>query len=158
MIRFKKNKTIVHPRQGACIIKKVLPERIVLSPYFQKGSRLTIFIPKKSVEKIGLRPLSTKKAISQALKNLNLRTRVPKVEPSEERLKQWFGEGDLESLSRATLELYKNIYVNEDNRVSQKKLLKEAVNFLAEEVAAVQEMSKKKARKKILDRLRRSFE
>lgn len=156
-MKLKKNKAVVHPQQGACIIKKVLPERIVLSPYFHKGSRLTIFIPKKSIEKIGLRPLSTKKATSQALKNLNLRIRVPKLEPSEERLKQWFGEGDLESLSRATLELYENIYVNEDDRISQKKLLKRAVNFLAEEVAAVQKMRKKKARKKILDRLRRSF-
>lgn len=156
-MKLKKGEIIIHPRQGACRIKKVLPKRIVLCPCFNKGSRLTIFIPKKNIEKIGLRSLKTKKEVLRALKNLNARVKVQKLEYSREELREWFEKGDLESLSRATLELYKNIYVDEDNRISQKKLLERTINFLAEEVAAVQRMSKKEARKKILDRLRRTF-
>ena len=157
MIGLEQGDVIVHPEREICRIKKISSQRIVIRPCFNNETNLTLFIPRENIDQIGIRSVKSKKIVLDALEKFDMRIRVQKLEHSEQKLQEWFAEGKLEKLTRATVELYKKIYVDEDSRVSQRKLMEKAIDFLAEEFAVVEETSKQEASKRILNRLGSTF-
>ena len=155
--KFNKGDFVVYPSYGLGKIKGIQNEII-------GGKRIRVFIisinervilrvPAEKIQDLGLRKLSSKDRMRNALSILKGKTKRRKKIMWSRRAQEYETKilsGDPVSIAEVLKELYKkNSY--EDSSFSEKQIYASALDRLARELAAMQQLDKEAAAKKLED-------
>jgi CarD family transcriptional regulator len=167
LLMFRVNEKVIHPKFGACKIAKIVEKHIlgtterclVLVPLFENPTHLTITIPLRSVDEVGVRQPLDEETISR-VKNLLLS--VPdnetlKKHTSTPYVREKIHSGEVIKVAEALRDLFfKNRVENgKYSNVNRRTMYKKAFKMLSNELAISQEISVDQATAWITDNLQK---
>lgn len=150
---FQVHDNLIHPKFGACTVTKTttkkilgkLEECLVLNPLFENPTRLTITIPLRSVDRVGLRRPLDRQTRQEIKKLLGSRPNeeVLKTQTSTPLIKEKIHSGEVIKIAEALRDLFfKNRVENgKYSNVNRRAMYKKAFKMLASELAISQQTS-----------------
>lgn len=153
--KYKVGDYVVYPAHGvgklnAIELLKVADVEVELMVIFFEKDRMTLKIPTNKAEKSGLRPVSTKSSLQDALKMLSTKTRIKKMMWSRraQEYENKINSGNPVSLIEVIRELHKANGQAEQS-YSERQIFQAAVERLAREISAVNNIDEPEAFKEI---------
>lgn len=147
---FELEQIVVHPTAGVCKIESIeskmfsrtdIRKYFVLKNYFETD-KTTIYLP-VDCNKVGVRPLYTKKEITDLIKTVDLSQSLW-IENDNERQEAFYNIlklGDLSKIIQLIIELHRKqnerLSIGKNLRIADAKKLKEATKTVYEEIAFV---------------------
>lgn len=154
-VTFQDGDLVVYPTHGVGRLERIEKQQIagqelqVLVINFQK-SRMTLRLPLAKAANAGLRGLSTTDEIQQALQSLRKKIRTSKLiwarRAQEYELK--INSGNLTSIAEVIRELYRP-QNNQEQSYSERQIFQTALERLAAEIAAVEDIAPEQAIAKV---------
>jgi CarD family transcriptional regulator len=156
----KVNDCVVYPAHGVgrlVAIEKTDIGGFVVELYvitFEKD-RMTLRLPVSKAKNAGLRPLSTKESIEKALASLKTRTRARRTMWSRraQEYENKINSGDPAAIAEVVRELFRP-QPDSDQSYSERQIYQAAIDRLARELAAIENIGENDAVKKMEDILR----
>ncbi len=153
--KFAIGETVVYSGQGVGIVKEITKktigdESIDYYVVYLSDSDMTVLVPFEKSEKLGLRPIITKKEANEALTYLT-QVNEPIIMDWKARYQknmQLFKSGDIKNTAMVVKSLYKRSKVKE-LPIQERKLFEAAFHIFQDEIAAVMGLSKKKVEEMI---------
>lgn len=153
--KFAIGETVVYSGQGVGIVKEITKktigdESIDYYVVYLSDSDMTVLVPFEKSEKLGLRPIITKKEANEALTYLT-QVNEPIIMDWKARYQknmQLFKSGDIKNTAMVVKSLYKRSKVKE-LPIQERKLFEAAFHIFQDEIAAVLGLSKKKVEEMI---------
>lgn len=153
--KFAIGETVVYSGQGVGIVKEITKktigdESIDYYVVYLSDSDMTVLVPFEKSEKLGLRPIITKKEANEALTYLT-QVNEPIIMDWKARYQknmQLFKSGDINNTAMVVKSLYKRSKVKE-LPIQERKLFEAAFHIFQDEIAAVLGLSKKKVEEMI---------
>ncbi|WP_244444417.1 CarD family transcriptional regulator [Tepidicaulis marinus] len=162
MINFKPNESIVYPAHGVGKIleieeQEVAGHKLELFVITFEQDKMTLRVPTNKVDSVGMRKLSDKSVVEDALATLKGRARVKRTMWSRraQEYEQKINSGDLISIAEVVRDLFRSERQPEQS-YSERQLYEAALDRMAREIAAVEETSTEAASAKIEDILQKA--
>ena len=140
---FAANDFVVYPTHGVGLVKGVETQEIAghklkLFVIEIEGAKMTIKVPVNKANNVGLRRLSTRKEMGQALEKLKTKTRVRRTMWSRRaaEYETKINSGDPIAIAEVVRELFRSS-TQPDQSYSERQIYQNALDRLAREVAAV---------------------
>lgn len=157
---FKVGDTVVYPSHG---IGRITSEEVQIIGEHQINvfvimldrDKLTLRVPKKKAESVGLRPICSREYIEKMLKVLSLKPKQTKGMWSK-RAQEYEGKissGDILQIAEVVRDLHKNS--DDPNRsYSERVIYESAFNRIVSEYAAVEQINEAEATQEVLKNLK----
>lgn len=159
-LTFAENDYVVYPTHGVGIVTSILSQTMggvsveVLVISFPQD-KMTLHVPVKNIKAAGLRKLSTKKELDEAL--ATLKTRPTNHRGMWSRRAQLFesliNSGNIVSLATVVRDLHRNVE-NPDCSYSERQIYDNALKRFIDEVAAIEKVARDKAHALVLETLK----
>ena len=158
--KFNKGDHVVYPAHGVGLIKGFEDQEIaghsleLIVIDFEKD-RMTLRVPKMKAETSGLRRLSTKDEMDNAIKTLKGRSRVRRTMWSRraQEYEAKINSGDPVSIAEVVRDLHRK-EDQPDQSYSERQIYQAALDRLAREVAAVEDIDEESATEKLENMLK----